>query len=422
MQSTEGIPLSPAGGRSEQDHYAGLARMIAELTQDHSQLRTFIYEFARVKLRKELYPTFVEGDWTAINNHMRGLEAAIDRIEADFAQNAVPLASGSKPALSLDRSPSTSTPAIASPSSTPAIVSPSSTTRFGEEGIQAHSLIRSRPYGDSFLPIASGGNDRLANAYLGKHLRSRSWRNIQLIIAAAIGLAIYTGYDAKTVLNWVGMHLPARPEQISATKKVETEVDVPVAKAEPGKNIKETPRHRTPDIPLPTEYGAYAVVNGQLAELEQLPIRVPDSRVAISAPISVPSHTHLPAAQSQFIVFRRDLATNSPDRIAVRVVARVMRALTFGREGNAKLVDMEQSWVIRNNSYQMRVAPLGDNPEMILIRPDPTDFSLPPGRYALVLKGFGYDFTVDGPVTDAAQCLERTEALDAPIYSECPNK
>ena len=67
----------------------------------------------------------------------------------------------------------------------------------------------------------------------------------------------------------------------------------------------------------------------------------------------------------------------------------------------------------------MKVAPLGDNPEMIVIRPDPANFVFPAGRYALVLKGVGYDFTVDGPVTDTAHCLERTDALNVPIYSEC---
>jgi hypothetical protein len=56
---------------------------------------------------------------------------------------------------------------------------------------------------------------------------------------------------------------------------------------------------------------------------------------------------------------------------------------------------------------------------MIVIRSDPTDFIFPAGRYTLVLKGVGYDFTVDGPQADTAHCLERTDALNAPIYSEC---
>ena len=173
-------------------------------------------------------------------------------------------------------------------------------------------------------------------------------------------------------------------------------------------------------MPLPTEYGVYAVANGRLIELDLLPIRAPDQRVAISALISTPSRIHLPLGQLQFVVFRRDLATNAPDRVSVRVVARVVRALTFGPTGDAKVANVDGSWVVRSSSYQMKVAPVPDNPEMIVIRPD-TDLVFPAGRYALVLKGVAYDFTLDGPLTDPAHCLERTDALNKPVYTECRN-
>jgi hypothetical protein len=65
------------------------------------------------------------------------------------------------------------------------------------------------------------------------------------------------------------------------------------------------------------------------------------------------------------------------------------------------------------------VAPVPDNPEMILIRPEHAEFIFPAGRYALVLKNVAYDFTLDGPIVDAAHCLERTDALNSPIYTEC---
>ena len=58
-----------------------------------------IYEFARVKLRKELYRHFLDGRWPEIEEQVRGLEAAIDRIESDFAQNAPLLQLNSEPAL-----------------------------------------------------------------------------------------------------------------------------------------------------------------------------------------------------------------------------------------------------------------------------------------------------------------------------------
>jgi hypothetical protein len=74
---------------------------------------------------------------------------------------------------------------------------------------------------------------------------------------------------------------------------------------------------------------------------------------------------------------------------------------------------------VRSNSYELRVSPVANNPEMIVLRPQNQDFSLPAGRYALVLKGQGYDFSVAGPVTDPAQCLERTDAVGGMVYSEC---
>ena len=103
--------------------------------------------------------------------------------------------------------------------------------------------------------------------------------------------------------------------------------------------------------------------------------------------------------------------------MSLRVVARVARVLTFDTHGKPTTTKVEDSWVIRSNSYQMRVAPVPENPEIILIRPDPTDLVLPAGRYALVLKGVAYDFSLDGPATDSAHCLERTDALNSPVYS-----
>jgi hypothetical protein len=141
----------------------------------------------------------------------------------------------------------------------------------------------------------------------------------------------------------------------------------------------------------------------------------------MSALVSTPSQAHLAAGPLQFVVYRRDLANDSPDRVAVRVVAQVKRALTFGPGGNAAYTKVEQSWVVRSNSYDMSVTPVADNPAMVVIRPQKAEFVLPAGRYALVVKREAYDFTVDGPIRDPAHCLERTDALGAAVYSECPH-
>ena len=406
-QSTD--QFAPNDTQTGQDHYSALARMVAEVSQDHSQLRTFIYEYARVKLRKELYPKFLDGAWSEVNQQVRELETAIDRIEADFAKTARRLQSNSRRALSDQTNPSL-----------PVRDGSQRTTTFGDEAIQARSLLLGSPtYGRSTSPVVWDENDQPANVFLSKQLRSTFWRNTQLIVAAAIGLAIFAAIDTRPILNRLGLDWLHKPAQVTVNGKVERGQDsVANENAAPPKS-NETSRPRAIDHLVPTEYGAYAVVNGQLTELEPLPIKVPDSRVAISAPISAPSRTHFPTGQFQFVIFRRDLSNNAPDRVAVRVVAQVMRVLTFDAAGNAKTTNNGQSWVIRNNSYQMRVAPFGDNPEMIVICPDPADFVFPAGRYALVLKGVGYDFTVEGAATDLAHCLERTDAVNVPIYTEC---
>jgi hypothetical protein len=178
---------------------------------------------------------------------------------------------------------------------------------------------------------------------------------------------------------------------------------------------------RAPAIPIPAEYGAYILSAGQLIELEQLPIKVPDPRVAISAAFPVPGKVRIAAGQFQFVAYRRDLANSTPDHVEVRVVAQLMRALSFDSKGHPKTAAVEQTWVVRNQSYELAVAPFADNPEMIVMRSAVSDLVLPAGRYALVLKGVGYDFTVEGALTDKAHCLERTEGLDTAFYSECKN-
>jgi hypothetical protein len=58
---------------------------------------------------------------------------------------------------------------------------------------------------------------------------------------------------------------------------------------------------------------------------------------------------------------------------------------------------------------------------MIVLRPQDALSALSPGRYALVYGGHGYDFSIDGQMTDTAQCLERTNAIGGMVYSECGN-
>jgi hypothetical protein len=174
-------------------------------------------------------------------------------------------------------------------------------------------------------------------------------------------------------------------------------------------------------FPLPSVYGVYAVSGGQLYELEALAGRVPDQRVFMSTPIKTPSRTVLANGQIVFIIYRRDVASSAPERVTVRVIAKIMRAMTFDMAGQASVGNVEDSWTIRNVSYELRVAPLSEGAEMLMVRPENVDFVFPAGRYGLVVKGQSYDFTVAGRITEAAQCLEGIKASNGTFYSECRN-
>jgi hypothetical protein len=172
-------------------------------------------------------------------------------------------------------------------------------------------------------------------------------------------------------------------------------------------------------LPLPRDYGVYATSNGSLSELHLLGTQVPDKRIAMSTPLSEPSRTVLSDGKPKFVIYRRDLMNSAPDRIDVRVVARVTRAIKFDAAGKPVFSQVTDAWSIRNQSYELRVRPMEGNPEMMLVQAENPDFSLPAGRYVLVLKSEGYDFTVAGNVTDSSQCLERTEAANGVFYSAC---
>ena len=166
----------------------------------------------------------------------------------------------------------------------------------------------------------------------------------------------------------------------------------------------------------PTDYGVYAISNDALINLDLLPGRPPDIRVAVSAALTTPGRTMLPNGHPKFIVFRRDLASGIADRPEVRIIAKVAREFTRDVVGKKP---SEDTWVIRNVSFPFRSAPVNDNPEMTELHSEVPALELSPGRYALVLKNQAYDFSVEGEAVDPRQCIERIVASEGTFYSDC---
>jgi hypothetical protein len=226
--------------------------------------------------------------------------------------------------------------------------------------------------------------------------RALLWSLLSLLIPVAVSAAFYLVAPG----NGTKQPREAAVEQTAAA------VHEPVT----------VPRSSAP--PLPSSYGVYAISKGELHELEALPFKAPDPRIRLSAEITKPSSNILPDGHIVFAVFRRELLGGAPQKAAVRVVARVARRMTF-EDGKAISANVQNAWRIRSDGYDFNVAPLGDNHEMVALRPEAADLALPAGRYALIFAGLAYDFTVDGPVTDRAHCLETVMAANGLIYIEC---
>ncbi len=373
-----------------------LQRMIATAKEDPLQLRLTIYEFARARLK-------IDTSWAEESERKRlttALETAIQGVEEFSARRdekerlpppnpQVQRGLGSSPA----GPPSTSVAAVR-PMSPPSVEILEPETIYRRPDVQLAAEVRTRAL-----------------------VSTLAWCCVGMLLVAAVTALAYNrqwlpGWPGS--LNWLSgmpskVAKPPAPSLARAPQPVSTPAN-PTTAVAPSASL---------PFPVPSDYGVYALNNTTLSELYLLPERVPDRRIAVSTPVDQPSRTILPDGKVRFILFRRDLAGNAPDRIEVRVVARVVRALTFDAKGKPNLSPVSDIWNIRDVSYEFRIRPIAGHPEMLLVQSEKPDFALPPGRYVLVLRDQGYDFTVTGKVTDHAQCLERTDAANGSFYSEC---
>jgi hypothetical protein len=169
---------------------------------------------------------------------------------------------------------------------------------------------------------------------------------------------------------------------------------------------------------LPSDYGVYATGNDALFELNLLPGRPLDIRVAVSAAFKMPSRTILPNGHPRFIIFRRDSTSNIADRAEVRMIARIARDFSTDIIGKTP-VNGDDTWVVRNISFPFRSSPINGSPEMYELHSEDPALELTPGRYALVLKTQAYDFSIEGLTVDPRQCIERIVASNGTFYSDC---
>jgi len=392
----------------EVDFALVISRVIDTVKENPAELRNTIYEVARVKLQREAWKQNPPMDIWELRRLTIALETAIERVEAISSKQ-----DDLRALKSLDRLIETlaeTQPGLAA--------TLSATELFDSVRVIDHAPVAK---GDqNRLPILSALAKRVPSVRSQLWLRFSAAPLLRACFVAMFVLALYGMFNGQFVLfrsrtepadkaTSSILHTPttAKPDLVAESPVEVVRAPSPAAQAQ------------SRGFPLPSVYGIYAISNGELHELGALPGRVPDQRIFMSAIINEPSRTILPDGRIAFVAFRRDLATNAPDRVSVRVIAKIIRAMTFDPGRKATTTALDNAWAVRNVSYDFRVAPLIDNSEMLVMRPANPDFVLPPGRYGMALNGLAYDFTVAGQVTETAQCLERTEAANGTFYSEC---
>jgi len=379
-------------------------------------MRRLIYELARISVGRQLLLSYEQIGSNGIQRHVSDLEAAIKQAEILSSLEGDLLSEpGAAPSLAITEASGQNALSITEP-----IPGAEHKNESGPVAVVPSYLA---PRDDQKSPLNFQSHQTIATEIWEAipRVSKRRIPKLELLTAAAAGLAIY-GLTLVRPDLMIDLNIPYFSQFVrqasynGGAATSEPAKRVSAASAETPKAVDET---KSLGFPLPSVYGVYAVSGGKLYGLQPLAMKVPDPRVAISAMIASPSRLTLPDGQLAFIVYRRDLQSSAPDTVPVRVVARVMREMKFAANEPPKTVEIAGEWAIRNKSYQFGVAPISNEPEMIMLRPQDPQFTFSPGRYALAFKGEGYDFSVAGQLTDTAQCLERSDALGGMVYSEC---
>jgi len=356
-----------------------LSRVIDSVEKNPEFLRATVYELARHKLKEE----FGSESPGNVRSLSKSLEVAIAGVESFTKKKG-----GSMEASLLGANPARATPLISNHPSTPRV----------ESALESASpVFEAHVFGAGAAPV--------------RKKRSFTFDKSQWLTSLAIALAVISTVVSLGLLRNKGYF--GSQSSAPAVQKASTAAPSEIA----AKAAEQKPAEPSPTVP--TAFGVYAVSNNKLFELDVLPGRAPDPRVAISGIITTPSRTTLPDGHVSFVIYRRDSGSNAADRAEVRLIARIEREATFNAGGKQVVAGIDDNWVIRNISVPHRTSPKRDNPDMYEVRGDNPDAPLAPGRYAFVVKGLAYDFTVAGTITDPRQCLERLVATNGRFYSEC---
>ena len=354
-----------------------ISRMIDSIRNSPEDMRHVIYDLARYKLREQ----FTHTDVKEIQRTEQALETAIRGVE-EFSTEQ-PNRIYAPPQL-----PEISCPGQSAPSNQ-------------SSALMARARLSETPARPRFVAVPKSIDVVSRPA----HVLWQRLGRMAFLISVLIGI-LFAVQQHERLLLW------GRHSLTLDTPNIAEERSAPVVSVSaPPTPVKSAPLR-------PSDYGVYAISNESLIELQQLPGRAPDLRIAVSAVIKTPGQSVLPNGHLRFIVFRKQIASAVSEHPDVRVIAKVAREFSAEAAGKKPSED-EQTWVIRNVSFAFRSSPVADNPEMYELHSEDPTLDLTPGRYALVLGIQSYDFSVAGDPVDPKQCIERIVSTSGTFYSAC---
>ena len=274
------------------DFYSILQDAIKTAKHNSSQLRALVYERARFNLKRDILYGHSSMGLAELVQHVKDFELAVARIEANAEDDQ--------------------------PSPPQQTEWPDTTETNSSNAVEILPAMRTAPRYAELSPIRWSDNFqhvRLPEEFL-RYLRSAN----RFIGFALLGMA-FVGAIVVLVMLWP---LPKASHQIEMANKL-PQVNGPAVKQSSSSENDPSPAEASTKLPfpLPTSFGIYVLNDNKLTELEALPINVPDPRVALSAEIKTPSTVTISDHKPAFILFRRDLLNNAPQKVILRVVARM---------------------------------------------------------------------------------------------------
>ena len=388
------------------DYYSILVETIEKTKHNSAQLRQLVYERARFNFKRDVLFGHSSLGLSDLVQHISDFELAVARIEEAATDDPPERKYRESEYEANPNRIEVTTPESAHPRTAPADAEEVETSS-PSTALQILVPPPTTPSYAEFTPvqrIESLSYDRRPEEF------TRHRRFASLFVAISIIGIVLTGIILASGTLW--FLLKTAPEIMSANVTPKAEKTIVIQQ-----NVAQEAVPPKLPYPLPTSFGIYALSDNKLVELQPLAMNVPDPRVALSAEIRTPSTTTISDNRPSFILFRRDLVNSVPQKIMLRVVARLMRETKFVN-GKATSETVDGTWRIRNISQELRISPIPGQREMVIAHLE-DNVSLAAGRYELALNHIGFDFTVAGPIKAPAQCLEQFESTGGPIYTEC---